>query len=542
MSTEEQQRRRDSEMLVRMIQGELSDAEFSEVDRRLQEEPAFRTFYLAFMQDHVALASLTPKDWESPTAAELGDPRTWKALIRMEEDAPRAALPSVSDTELSLSENTANTFSPRWQRLRWIISVCSAAALILLVIALNIIPPPVATLLDTHQARWQGGAETRAIGARLRARTYRLERGYARILMDRGAEFLVEGPASFKLDDINRVILKRGRGTAHVSPMALGFTVQTRWADVVDHGTDFGVIVAADGSAQAHVLEGAVSLQAKQDDGKAGSLRLNSDEAARITSKQLASIDSRVDNFAYEIPTDFEAAVRRSQPYLYLKVLDRNNNPRRLVNVVGPQVNTQLLGGVEQTVGPDLGQGRKGRALMFNHASQTLVVSEIGPEWDRTVPRRPFALAAWIRPQTAAAQHVMSVVTFNPQIQNTYLRTVRINTEGCLEWVNYLPHRQSFTEALARTEQPVQPGQWYFVAIMNSKIYTRCMLVNGRRYSPNDRVGSTGTIQALSIGAVPSDYTDLVNLPPFQGAVGDIVYYNRPIDFGELQQIYQASR
>ncbi len=157
----------------------------------------------------------------------------------------------------------------RWRRGAW--WVAAAACLVIGVISVwqhgRPVPetvvaarPEVAVVQQTAGARWHHGAETRA-GDRLPTGTLRLEAGLVRLRFFSGASLVLQGPAELEIKSSNLVLVKRGRVTATVPPVAEGFILLTEGWRLVDRGTVFGVSVPDDGKAELHVLNGKVDVQ-----------------------------------------------------------------------------------------------------------------------------------------------------------------------------------------------------------------------------------------------------------------------------------------
>jgi hypothetical protein len=84
--------------------------------------------------------------------------------------------------------------------------------------------------------------------------------GAVEIKLRQGVTLVVEGPARWTIDGDNRVTLNRGRLLASVPRDAIGFTVATPTATVVDLGTEFGVTVDERGGTRTRVFKGEVRL------------------------------------------------------------------------------------------------------------------------------------------------------------------------------------------------------------------------------------------------------------------------------------------
>jgi hypothetical protein len=116
----------------------------------------------------------------------------------------------------------------------------------------------VAVLADCPNARWSTAVQAKE----LRPGRMSLEQGFAHLIFKSGAEVLVQAPAAFRLQSAKGLFLESGRVTAKVPKQAIGFTVKTSEADVVDFGTEFGVMVGGQSLSEVHVFDGRISLAA----------------------------------------------------------------------------------------------------------------------------------------------------------------------------------------------------------------------------------------------------------------------------------------
>lgn len=131
------------------------------------------------------------------------------------------------------------------------------------VLSQTAIGPVVATLGEHSGARlsYDGGAPvTTTQGRALHAATYSLDAGVMQVVYDNGAQVLLQAPARFELTSNQLLRLRSGRLTARVPETAIGFTVETPTADVVDLGTEFGVN-AGENASEVHVFEGEVLVK-----------------------------------------------------------------------------------------------------------------------------------------------------------------------------------------------------------------------------------------------------------------------------------------
>jgi hypothetical protein len=84
--------------------------------------------------------------------------------------------------------------------------------------------------------------------------------GTIELKLTAGTKLVIEGPADWSVDGDNCVSLRAGRLVAHVPQQAIGFTIETPTAKVVDLGTEFGVEVSKSGATDVQVLKGKVVL------------------------------------------------------------------------------------------------------------------------------------------------------------------------------------------------------------------------------------------------------------------------------------------
>ena len=122
-------------------------------------------------------------------------------------------------------------------------------------------PRPIATLVKATGCKWAASTLPTVEGSRVAAGTYELVEGLATLKFDSGAEVVLEAPATLELIDAMNCRLRRGTLVSDVPPQAIGFTVDTLKARVVDYGTRFGVSTGADGEYTVQVLTGRVEVE-----------------------------------------------------------------------------------------------------------------------------------------------------------------------------------------------------------------------------------------------------------------------------------------
>ena len=98
-----------------------------------------------------------------------------------------------------------------------------------------------------------------------------------------GAQVVLEGPTQFEVHGADLAELHQGRIAAMVPERARGFEVATNGLNVVDLGTEFGVLAEGE-ETEVHVFRGLVMAHVLDARGQeVRTVELNTAEAARIT-------------------------------------------------------------------------------------------------------------------------------------------------------------------------------------------------------------------------------------------------------------------
>ena len=148
--------------------------------------------------------------------------------------------------------------------------------------------PVVAELVETFDAVWRGDSPLQPTGGTplRQGDTLNLAAGLIQLRFESGAQVTLEGPATFVLAEKNAARMELGRTYARAPGDAVGFTIETPAATVVDLGTEFGVMVQRDGTTEVHVFSGLVEAIARtssqQSSHDKSSLVLEEGKAARI--------------------------------------------------------------------------------------------------------------------------------------------------------------------------------------------------------------------------------------------------------------------
>jgi hypothetical protein len=116
----------------------------------------------------------------------------------------------------------------------------------------------------------------------------------------------IEAPAEWVIKSADRVELRRGSAWFGVPPEARGFQVLSPELEVIDLGTEFGVLVEAGRSDQVHVLKGSVAVRHRAAAEGSAPLTVLAGEAVAANPRQkLDSIRYDAALFAKSLPADF---------------------------------------------------------------------------------------------------------------------------------------------------------------------------------------------------------------------------------------------
>ncbi len=390
-------------------------------------------------------------------------------------------------------------------------------------------PEVVATITESVQAHW---AETPK-QLELYPGPMTLEEGFVQLDFRNGAKVVLEAPAKIHLETASQMVLDKGRLVARADKDAVGFTVRTPGASVVDFGTEFGVLVTRQRRSEAHVFEGEVDLRSGSDPKKyKASRRLAVNEACSVNSNGDISVVRSAKSSAFQrhVPSAYELAVLASRPVAYWRF--DVDSPAALLNAQNAKVNSGgYAGPVRFTEGPDLGKGKKAMAFLCDEQQSYAWIQGM------TVPPGEYTTGythvAWVRADVIREQAILDT---HHSDNTTGVRVLTMTSEGRFEHGLVTKNRGSVASVTSKTM--AQPGQWYHIAVLRSTFDDRKIFVNGVEEDVAE-LSSAGTPRfqnVASLGTIAG-----TTLPAFRGALSEIVLYNRALTAEEVLQLYQAA-
>jgi ferric-dicitrate binding protein FerR (iron transport regulator) len=323
-----------SELIIRKLDGALTDDEFVRLEQILAENPVQVQYYVNAMITHAILA-----DKSSLPVKETGaDPQIERAnkAQGMDQDATASDQWQVN-ARLHEIERYAEEHLERFReqerqrqqelayrqyralRRQYMVATGSLVALIAILLFAWLTPgpqsdvpepfaqpaptepAPVATLVKTRNALWEQETLSTEAGTRLTAVPRYLKQGLVQLALDDGAEVILQAPCRFALQTAGRLFITSGKVSAQVPPEAVGFTIETPIGTVVDYGTEFGLMVQPEGAMETQVYNGKV--QVCSENTRAIPTQLEQGQACSMDSTgSINNIRFRTKTFMRELP------------------------------------------------------------------------------------------------------------------------------------------------------------------------------------------------------------------------------------------------
>jgi len=272
----------------------ITDAQFAQLDKLLTANPEAQQYYVEYIMLCVELRKYQALNGSNEPKAEdimretLEQSENISAQYAAEED--QREVEAMRDTAKKAAEEAFREFQDKEARrlekvfykrhfrnmrgLVYGISVLAASLIIVILVRfLNtrpqspapVAPPIVAEIIQSIDAQWGDSGISTVPGTQLTAATLQLKRGLVQIVFESGAEVILQAPCKIKPENANQIFLLSGNMTAIVPDKAIGFTVRTSVATLVDYGTEFGVMTNTSGATEVHVFKGEIDLRSGPD-------------------------------------------------------------------------------------------------------------------------------------------------------------------------------------------------------------------------------------------------------------------------------------
>jgi hypothetical protein len=265
------------DLLILSLEGEAGSEDMQKLKEILDASSEARDYYLKAV---IAAECIRKIDWEAKDVENETDgcegfnTMLWKALAEEEKSAPVIEIPAPEESEIFIQKIPCQKVVRKISKSSLFTLFAAAAAIALIFVFAYFAPPnagvDVATLTDSMNARWADTDTSMSKGTRFATGStdFLLREGLAELTFDNDAKVTLEGPVEFQILTEDQIKLSYGRLYATVPQGAIGFTVNTSSARIIDLGTEFGIESDAHGDTYLHVMKGKTTLIAGEKSNK----------------------------------------------------------------------------------------------------------------------------------------------------------------------------------------------------------------------------------------------------------------------------------
>lgn len=520
--------------------GQITPDEHRDLEQLLRQDADTRRYYVEYQLLCADLQAILPSRDAGEFAAGLA-----VAKLAARGAAPRAAWIGTAVAALLVLGLGALWMSGRLDTRRAVPARSDSA---------------VATLIGAMDAEWKTDVAL-TVGSPLTAMPLELSRGLAEIRFRSGASVILQAPVECVLESPSHLTLRSGRVSAKVPVEAIGFTVRTSQATVVDLGTEFGVSSEAQGATDVHVFRGQVAL-GTQFGPKPDRQLLGEGVAKRVEVGGSRIETIRSDELAFVLPREFEARVKamHNSPYhrwlassyhlrrepslvLYYTWDSAVDNPQRVVNRAGATAGKLdgLLGNGDdpntcpQWVSP--GRWPEQRALRFDGSRRQLLRVPHSNELNIT---QSLTLAAWIRPNTALLPPTAVIAAKRIASGNTQANyeLALLREQDRRGDVRYGLCFRSGSRRVTSAGLPVVPGQWMHVAV-TANGRESVLYVDGQRVATGSGAEFIANEGDLWIGSTPhGTQAGAQGDESFEGLISEFVLVRRAMADKDIRELW----
>lgn len=261
------------ELLVALHEGDITKEKFELLNSKLKQKDHVRC-YVEFISIFSDLSCPSTVDLyfnqESETSLGHGDQDTYTDIMKKfaeeENNAPAIDIPQEQPQQELIQKVIRPKVVYKFDKRSLFTIIASVAAILLVVLFAKFAPvrggQEVAAVSDCINAKWTNSHIPMHVGTRLMDSDppFILREGYAELLFDNNAKIIVEGPAEFEILTQKQIRLSYGKLYAIIPDDAYGFIVSTRYSEIIDLGTEFGVQQSVAGDTEVHVIKGRTNL------------------------------------------------------------------------------------------------------------------------------------------------------------------------------------------------------------------------------------------------------------------------------------------
>ena len=528
-------------IIQKSLDGSASSEEIQLLHDNLLRNNEARQFYIDFMMVHGALflmsEELSPK-MKGQDVAVFN-----KALLDLSEY--EKAAPAIDESQEKPERELIQrvVYPPREKRIVSKFSIfflaMNAAAILLIALFVRFMPErgkSYACVIGQYQAQSQGDKFSFQVGQYLDDNLIKLEKGLLKIQMNDGSEVLLEAPVEVSLENDDQLFLIQGKLTASVPKEAIGFTVRTPSASIIDYGTEFGVKVDRYANTEAHVLKGNIKVGIGSNPRiLEETLRLSTNQAACVSGRTLKEIPSETDQFVYGIPSPFERMAKSLGASMYLCLQSDSIGSFRDVMGAVATKDIKIKSDLSVVPGPFLADGVKSYAFRIQGSDSAIEVTNT-----QSIPQSPegdYSIGCWIRFNEIRQQAIYSGRVNSKNI-GFRLRSLFMKEDGALRHFSHDLVLSGTAWSISNSDA-LRPGQWYFVVISRDAgdeskkdMYVNGELVASKTADVKDRM--IERFDSFQFGG------DVGSCGGFEGELAEILMFPKALNSKEVQQLYEA--
>ena len=514
-----------------LVDHSISPEEFSVLEQRIQTDGVFLSDYVEFIYFVSELQRFSEE--KSEVVETPQNSILWQLLCDDEKTAEVLDVPAPDDAGPSCITPLPRQKIERHYSKPFVISVfASVAALFFLMVYFHLNPvqraPIVARTGQSINARFASPNWPQKAGSDLRAGPGVLLEGVAEIRFDSGATVILQAPTEFEIEDTMQIRLNSGRLVAGVPKRAIGFTVVTPDATVVDYGTEFGVAVDTGGQTQAHVFKGQIELRTGPDTRVyEHSRRLLTGQAGKVEQGIIVEAFLATSHFFRYVPSLYDITARKMGPISFWRFDPRDGGV--FVNDLFNEQHSVSSSSLSRVSEPFAGLGS---ALYFSgRDGQGFSIHENNP----VEGSDEYTFCFWIRPRVLRPQ-VVAVSRISEE-KDVLRRFLVINEQHQFEYYYTTTNRPTKTNPVSSTTS-LKPDQWYHLVLTGSLSKHRLLYLNGNFEATSPQEMGTGKSVPVhdffTLGQVEQDMIQ-DNFSPFSGYIGTILRFDRELSADEIQ-------
>ncbi len=375
------------------------------------------------------------------------------------------------------------------------------------------------------------------VGSTLRGGALHLRGGLLELTYPSGVVIVLASPARFDLRSATLLWLAEGNATANVPAQAIGFTIETPSAKIVDLGTEFGVSAGAR-SSDVHVFKGEVMIQ---NNGEPDSLRLTESRASRIDTRTRTptGIDFQPELFIRTLDepgSSYRDLIRQFEPIADYR-MKITPDATQLVDVSVQHLHGRIIRGAsERTSAP----GKIGAGLRLGGSTDRSYA--VVPDF-LTAPAAALTVCAWVRAESRPrwASIAKNWAKNAGRNQGGQFHFGLWHDEGSLE---VHVHDQAGAEIGVRDSVPLPLGEWQFVAFTLDGTMLR-LYRNGEEVAATPCDGLTQIApSSLGIGVKLGDglEPELNNAGFWDGKLDELTVFHRALTPAQIRSLFDSVR